>query len=386
MEQQAASLPRSVDRPDPRIAILEVLYGHIPIIALGNAVLSLANLAAYYSKLPVGSLFAYVAAIFVVISMRLLLFVYYRRFGLGHLSARHHLTLIQLSSLLNGLVWGGWSWYAVRHLSAADSLAMIVVQSGICAGVVSTSSASRLGLGLFVTAALLPLIIHEALYGGSDGLVVAGVMLLYLLLVMASSNRIYKTVYSSIELAHKNRLLAEKLYHSSNTDGLTGIANRRYLDHSLERMTNLYKRHALEFAVLLIDVDDFKLFNDSKGHLAGDECLKRIASTAQEVFTRKEDLVARFGGEEFVVLLPGLNSRKAVAVAEEFRQRVYDLNVRHESSRISSRVTVSIGLADTDAQHPLSPGRLLEFADQALYRAKREGKNCVCRIEVEAKQ
>jgi diguanylate cyclase (GGDEF)-like protein len=376
----------TADRPETTIAVLEVLYGHVPIIALGNALLSLANVVAYSSKLPATSLLVYLVATNVVVGLRLLLLLYYRRFAFTHRSAQWHLTAIQLSSLVNGMVWGGWSWYVVDQLPAGDLLAMVLIQAGMCAGVVSTSSASRLGLAFFVTAALAPLGVHQALYGGLDGKVSAIVLLLYLILTLASSNRIYKTIYDSIELAHTNRTLAEELYHSSNTDGLTGLANRRYLDYSLEKLVNLRNRHNLQLVVLMIDVDDFKAFNDTRGHLAGDTCLKLIARTAESVFSRKEDLVARYGGEEFVVLIPGVSTADAMGLAEEFLRRVRGLELPYEVPGRSSRITVSIGMADSDTEHALSPEDYLECADQALYRAKSEGKNRVCRVEASPEQ
>lgn len=379
LKRQAKPKSDTPKDSDTKIAVLDVLYGHIPIIALGNAVLSVANVVAYSSKLPATSLAVYLGATYAVIALRLLF--YFRRSVFDHKSARWHLTQIQLSSLVNGMVWGGWSWYAAEQLPSGDLLAMVVIQAGICAGVVSTSSASRLGLGFFVTAALLPLIIHGAFSGGTDERVVSFVILLYLILVIASSNRIYKTIHDSIELAHENRSLVDELYHSSNTDGLTGVANRRYLDYSLEKMVSLHNRHGLALVVAIIDADDFKAFNDTRGHLAGDTCLKLIARTAQEVFSRKEDLVARFGGEEFVVLLPGVSSEEAIRLAEEFRERVSGLAQPNGTSGPASGITVSIGMADSTAQHTLTPEDYLVCADQALYRAKREGKDRVCRVE-----
>ncbi|MEL7046641.1 MAG: GGDEF domain-containing protein [Pseudomonadota bacterium] len=367
------------DQEDPGFTLLEALYEHFPIIALGNAVLAAANLVAYFSKLPFGGLATYASGVSFVIGLRLLLFRNYRRSSVSRWSLAQHSLIIQLLSFANGVVWGSWAWYASTLLPAEDLLAMVVVQAGICAGVVSTSSASRLGLALFVVAALAPLSVHQFVYGGPGGAIVASVIVLYLLLVIAASNRIYRTIHNSIELAHKNRTLADQLYHYSNTDGLTGIANRRFLDTSLETMMGLHSRRGLEFSLLLIDVDDFKAYNDSKGHLAGDECLKTIAELAQAVFARKEDLVARYGGEEFAVLLPGMDAAKAMEIAETFRQRIWDLNLPHERSTNRARVTVSIGIADTSDEHYATPEFLIASADRALYGAKRKGKNQVRR-------
>lgn len=374
---------KAVQPSNTEFALLEVLYQQFPIIAAGNAVLTGANLVAYAGKLPSAMLSAYCIAIFALIAIRMFMLLVYRRGKPSLAGLRRHMRFIHVSSLTNGIIWGAWSYYVSATLPAADLLPMVVMQAGICAGVVSTSSASRLGLVLFVALALVPLSLHQALYGGTYGPVVAFVILLYLLTVVASSNRIYRTIYNSIELADKNQILADRLYHFSNTDGLTGIANRRLLDSSLDKMLNLYRRHKLVFSVLLIDVDDFKRFNDDKGHLAGDECLKTIAEVARAVFSRREDLVARFGGEEFVALLPGISAAEANEIAERFRQRVYDLKLSHSGATLQGRVTVSIGVADSRVVEDPTAARLLEAADQALYQAKNHGKNQVRRFNTD---
>ncbi|MEM8492426.1 MAG: diguanylate cyclase [Pseudomonadota bacterium] len=375
MKSGSSELQAPSAQADLELTLIEALYVHFPVVALGNSVLAAANFVAYYKKLPLTGLMAYFGGVLVLVGLRMLLYLNYRRNSVSKQSVPRHSRVIQSLSLANGVIWGYWAWYASVHLPSGELLAMVVVQAGICAGTVSTSSASRKGLAFFVVLALAPLATHQFVSGGPNGAVVASVVLLYLLLVLASSNRIYQTIRNSVELAHKNKALADQLYHFSNTDGLTGLANRRFLDSSLETMLGLHARHDLGFSLLLIDVDDFKAFNDNNGHLAGDECLKTIAQTAQQVFSRKEDLVARYGGEEFAVLLPGFEAEEATVVAQAFLKRVYELNLRHEQSTNDGRVTVSIGLTDTTSEHYSTPECLLAGADQALYSAKRSGKN-----------
>ena len=158
-------------------------------------------------------------------------------------------------------------------------------------------------------------------------------------------------------------------------DGLTGIANRRCLDKFLEREFRRASREEQPLAVLMIDADRFKLYNDTNGHQAGDECLCAIAAAIQRVMRRAGDLAARYGGEEFAVLLPHTDEAGAAAMAEMIRAEVQALAIPHAGSS-TGMVTISVGVA---VAHPgrdaATAGALLAAADAALYRAKSAGRN-----------
>ncbi|WP_434359595.1 GGDEF domain-containing protein [Parasalinivibrio latis] len=167
-----------------------------------------------------------------------------------------------------------------------------------------------------------------------------------------------------------------KLEMLSLQDPLTGIANRRGFDRTLTDEWALAIRHGLPVTLLVIDIDQFKQYNDSYGHAKGDECLKAIADCLAEVERRKGALLARFGGEEFVYLLPGSNLHSARYIAEKALNAVRDLNITHESSTVADMVTISIGgKSITPSPHSM-PDALFDAADQALYHAKQSGRNC----------
>lgn len=173
------------------------------------------------------------------------------------------------------------------------------------------------------------------------------------------------------ELSHATRLL-EKLV---NTDGLTQIANRRCFNN---RLAQEWVRLCLEqkpLAILLFDVDYFKRYNDFYGHQLGDSCLIKIAQAAQLAALRSADLVARYGGEEFVVMLPNTQLSGAIAVAERIHQAVQTLNIPHQDSDVCDRITVSLGIATLVPTVKGSPTNLVDQADQALYWAKKRGRN-----------
>jgi diguanylate cyclase (GGDEF)-like protein len=129
-------------------------------------------------------------------------------------------------------------------------------------------------------------------------------------------------------------------------------------------------------ALLLLDIDHFKQYNDHYGHLAGDACLKQVAATIAGAIRRSGDLVARYGGEEFAIILPATPLAGAFGVAERIRGMIWDLGLPHAASPFE-RVTVSIGVADSQGQACQAEGELLRLADGALYAAKRAGRNRV---------
>ena len=169
-----------------------------------------------------------------------------------------------------------------------------------------------------------------------------------------------------------------KLEHMSLSDGLTGIANRRALDLRLLHDIELSIRKKSHVAILLMDIDCFKLYNDNYGHAAGDECLKIIANCIKHALKRNSDFVARYGGEEFVCVLPDTNLAGAQDIANDIMHSVQEKKVTHEYSTVTDHITLSMGIAVSGPEQVLLPDKLLNKADKALYLAKENGKNQFC--------
>jgi len=169
-----------------------------------------------------------------------------------------------------------------------------------------------------------------------------------------------------------------QLVKISNTDPLTGLANRRSFDLALERACQTAALNRSPLAVMMIDIDHFKQFNDTAGHLEGDRCLAVIARTIGEQVRGEQDLAARFGGEEFVVLMQGTDATRAQEVASRVRTAISTLRLFHPDRTGSGFVSVSIGVAGTENfPVPPSPTELLAAADEALYDAKHAGRDRV---------
>jgi diguanylate cyclase (GGDEF)-like protein len=174
----------------------------------------------------------------------------------------------------------------------------------------------------------------------------------------------------------KMKQLQDHLESLSLTDPLTGIANRRHFDLIFHREWEAALQNENQLAVILLDIDHFKLFNDTYGHLAGDRCLQIIGKVLKDSLPSGA-FAARFGGEEFICLLPAANSDEAQKTAEKIRRQIEELQIRHQKSETCNVVTVSIGVAAMVPENELHPVCLLRMVDQALYRAKFNGRNQV---------
>lgn len=180
------------------------------------------------------------------------------------------------------------------------------------------------------------------------------------------------------EMHQKMIRLNNELSSLSQFDGLTGLLNRRAFGEKAEQCLHDMRRLGRPCTMLLLDVDFFKHFNDHYGHLKGDECLKAIALTLKKIANRESDLVGRYGGEEFVLLLPNTDPAGAVLVAEKVLESIDELDIPHERSAVADHVTVSIGVDLATPDERCSLEALISKADKNLYLAKNSGRHQLC--------
>lgn len=171
--------------------------------------------------------------------------------------------------------------------------------------------------------------------------------------------------------------LNQELEHRSNRDGLTGIANRRYFDEQLLLELRVAEKSQQTLSLILFDIDFFKNYNDTYGHIVGDNCLKSVAHVLCGITDQPICLPARYGGEEFAIIVPNSSAIDAGRIGEKVRASVEELEIPHEKSDISPFVTISVGIASITPDANSTPEDLIDRADQALYQAKLNGRNQV---------
>ena len=194
-------------------------------------------------------------------------------------------------------------------------------------------------------------------------------------------NSYYKNIKEQLVMKEKMRLEKEKLKKQINIDNLTQLFNKKYF---FEVYLTIYKKMKfleLPLGVLLIDIDNYKNYNDTYGHMAGDECLKKVANIFDQ-YTRNNDLVARYGGEEFIILVEKQDTNQLIKMGEKLRKAVEDMNIDNFISSEQTKLTISVGICSVIPKDTIEPLKVIHEADHALYQSKRNGKNQTSIIEL----
>lgn len=193
----------------------------------------------------------------------------------------------------------------------------------------------------------------------------------------AKSEKLEKEIRMRKEAQMDLEELSQRLLNLSQIDGLTGVSNRRRFDEYLALEWKRSLREGTPLTVMFIDVDYFKQYNDNYGHIQGDQCLIRVANTLRSCLKRGTDLIARFGGDEFVVLLGNTHEEGVIQVAETMRRSILELGIAHAYSAYNETLTITIGIASVVPSLEEDTHSIIEHADRALYQAKQSGRNCV---------
>ncbi|PWT47323.1 diguanylate cyclase response regulator [Vibrio parahaemolyticus] len=228
---------------------------------------------------------------------------------------------------------------------------------------------------IFLSSHEEPEMIAKAIDAGGDDYLIKPVDKLVLNSKLIAMQRIAhmrrELKQATAQLGQVNQLLTQQ----ANEDGLTKLFNRRYIDQKLGSMVAWHGRHHMPMAMILLDVDFFKPFNDNYGHIEGDRCLQAIANQLKATFCRSGEYVGRYGGEEFVVLLSSTDAQTAEREAERIQEAMYFLDYQHEFSSVANRVTVSQGVFVFQPTGKENQADLYATADRALYTSKSLGRN-----------
>lgn len=286
-----------------------------------------------------------------------------------------------LTTGLSGIVWGLGSLFVLDASPMAMVVSITMVQAMVLGGAL-TLGAYPPSFYAFSLPAIFPLIIALCLQGGSTNIILATQSVVFLTLVFSISKRFNHSLRHVWKLTFEKEQLLQALTQANehqktlaNTDGLTGIANRRRFDHVLSQELSRMSRMPSPLSLLILDVDHFKSYNDNYGHVAGDECLKQIARILSEQFGRASDTPARYGGEEFTVIMPHTDEKGALRQAQGIRHAMEQLHIAHAYSPVAPHITLSIGIVSLHTSDVREAKDLVAMADQCLYQAKSAGRN-----------
>jgi diguanylate cyclase (GGDEF)-like protein len=296
------------------------------------------------------------------------------------------------------LVWASWSHYYERVYLPLARVAVPVFAVASAVGVANRSVSGHPDPFYFLTTYSIALfflggqMFREALLAAGAMVIACGAALaydgeplasvIYYVVVLTVTGTVGAFVYRGVERQLRTSFLERGLMSEMVVrDGLTGLKNRGAFDDYFPRMWQQALRDRRSLALMLIDVDHFKAYNDRYGHQAGDQALRRVAQIVQEFARRPLDIAARYGGEEFVLALFDLSVENVREMAEQLRKSIHELNITHEDSTTSLFVTASIGVAAMGPRIGRSPESVVQVADEALYNAKRSGRNCVSVVD-----
>jgi len=350
--------------------LLRSTFGHLGYAILGNLVAAISLTVGAWSTVSRALLLAWLGAMFIFNGLRWLQAQHLPVGAMSNSVRRRWDRMYLASAFTSGALWGlaGWFFFVPGESGHNFFVALYVISMSAAAA--TSLSYHRVAYVAFCLPAVVPVMLRLVQEDGTPERAVSFVIPLYFLFMILLSRHIYKAAYGSIVGRIAESHLA---YH----DYLTGVANRRYFEEGLNREWSRTRRSRSPLSLVILDIDNFKRFNDVYGHAIGDDVLRSVSRMIAERVRGGSDIVARVGGEEFAVLLPETDSEGASNLAEELCRRARNLQTRADLGCPSS--TLSAGVATCIPDMDMTPERLTTLADLALYRAKAQGKD---RVEI----
>ena len=399
---------------------IQILYRHANTVIISTLILAVVTSTFVYLEIwpenrSIDPLAIWLIMYLTVSVIRLYGISLYNKSSMDPEQTNYRLYTYLSGTVVSGCLWGLFFLYMVSLLDIINTNLMIFLMMGMISAAVAAYATSLLAFSVATLAMSCPVIIYFLLH--TEGIMndMGFMMTIYIVFLFIICRQLNKTIeeflihefnisrlerekrYAAMlnrELEeeiikrihtegklkaekHKAEALADKLITISSKDGLTGINNRRHFDEYLENEWKRSARTAIPLSLILCDIDFYKAYNDTYGHLAGDDCLKKIAHVLEHYARRAGDMAARYGGEEFVIILPETSSSEATHIADEIRMAVEDLQILHKASEVSDHITVSLGVATQIPTRNNKPHGLINLADEAMYEAKRKGRNQV---------
>ncbi len=275
------------------------------------------------------------------------------------------------------------------RLASAEQLIFTILALGIASGALPVLATDPKSYTIYVLLITVPITFFYLAAPEISTKLVGTVTILFIGMLIMAAHLFKRSILDSMIYRYRSEQLAQRLkvansrlsaanrelQQISTIDELTGTYNKRFFNQRFNEIWADHVRQNQTLTALMVDVDHFKAFNDLYGHLQGDLCLKRIANELSGVIHRPRDFVSRFGGEEFLLILPATELEGAKEIAEQIHSRIKQLNIPHQVEGLVNRVTVSIGYSSITPGKKSDPERFLHEVDRALYQAKHQGRN-----------
>ena len=392
---------RHIPEQELFIAQLETLMQNGRVATLSAHLVGvIATLLLFWQYLPPSVLLLWAAAFIILLLVRSLQMSNALVTRTFQTSPRRVYWQLIVGALLTGAVWAAIYIYAADHVPVTMQYIFLLVVVMITAFSVGYSVVIREYFIAYVFSALWPIawwsLVHY--WEQSYNLLIGLLLLAFCALLVSVSDRVYLSFRNMIslnweresiarelgDLTHnlkdRNRQLIDarrQLTDLANIDELTGLGNRRLVNKVLQEEINRARRTGARLSLILLDVDYFKDYNDNYGHPAGDLVLKRLADLMERATSRAGEVVGRYGGEEFILVLPGAGDEAARRTAERLRELVMAEKMPHKHSQVADIITISQGVVTFTPDADESPAELIKRADTALYRAKHQGRNAI---------
>lgn len=372
---------QSWDPADPSSVAPEIAqsFRQLPISLIVNLANGLLLGVVLWGAVPTSALLAWSGLLVVVTGLRFLSLRTFEKAApiteAEHAVWRRHFVA---GACAAGVVWGASGILLFHPSSFPHQVVLAFLLGGMAAGAVPLLSPVSNAYWCFAIPAVAPIGVRMMLEGDQIHQVMGLMIAVFGLAMLATSTQMHRLFHDSIKLRRDlfSSIEVERaLEYLIRLDSLTGIPNRRLFEEELSKEWGRAERDEQPLSVITADIDYFKEYNDRYGHPAGDMCLVEIAQAMYRALSRPGDVAARIGGEEFAFLLPHTGLSGALAVAEQIRERVLALNLRHDASSVAHQVTVSFGVSSSELGCVSSPADLVYTSDVALYEAKRRGRN-----------
>lgn len=366
---------------DVRSEQIRIIYAAVPSSLVTVLIVSLSLAVFLWSVVDPVTIIGWLMATNLLSLMRLLIYLRFQQLEPGSAIDDLWRRLAIYISVASGITWGTGGFFLFAEHSLVHQVSFAFVIAGMCSDAITTLSPVLEAARGFVMLAVLPILIKFNLAHSEFAVAMTLVAALFIIMILHSATRINQSITESLQVRRKYELAAHTISHQAHFDALTDLPNRRLMLSTLRQEMVKAKRYHHYGAVFFVDIDRFKMVNDSFGHAIGDQLLVKVARLIAQRL-RKKDTVARMGGDEFIVLLPEVGTdyddaaSQAVSIADQVRQ-LFRTPFLIEGQDIHT--TVSIGIAIFPAAVPVAvPAEdLLKYADVAMYRAKRDGRDAV---------